>query len=643
MSARNLLMVSDAASSGPSTLNVNDVFSARSFTGTGAAQSIVTGVDLATHGGMLWQKSRTTAADHHITDTVRGRASYLASNSNAGAVVTPFADYEVTSFGNNGFSLGTPYSGSVNMAGVGYVAWTFRKAPKFFDVVTYTGNGVAGRQIAHSLGATPGMVIAKRMNDTGGWAVFHRSLGAQSYVLLNSAEGKVDVTADYWGGVAPTDTVFTVQGTTNIDGATYVAYLFAHDPATDGIIQCGSVTDDGSGTGVMANLGWEPQFVIVKRVDSGTESWGTADAMRGLSTSSNSQMLAANATTAESPGDYGYVSATGWRSPVGRAPGTKFIYVAIRRNNQAPTSGSAVFSAVARAGTGTPFTLSHGFTPDLWIASDRDNLSYLTGYQPAIFTRLLGNANAYRASTPGAWGGGWGDAYLKFANTGMELGGDAYLNSSAAAYVYYAWRRVPGFYDEVLFQGAAANQNVPHGLGVPPELMIVVNYSATEDGFVYAAPIGAGQRLGLMSNDPGSAAVPDSLVWAGTNPTDTHFTVKTQSATNKYSAFLFASCPGVSKIGSYTGNGGSQNINCGFSAGARFFLVKSTSAIGDWWMFDTARGIVSAADKGLRLNASSVEITSDAVDPYAAGITVNQEATCSINASGVSYIYWAIA
>lgn len=641
MSVRDLLMVTGAAGGGSSALNVNEVFGTNIFQGTGAAQSIVNNIDLATHGGMVWQKSRSSSADHHITDTVRGRASYLASNSSAGAATNPLPDYDLASFNNNGFSLGTPYSNSVNMTYVDYVAWTFRKAQKFFDVVTYTGDGANGRQIAHSLGCTPGMVIVKRMDNTGGWAVFHRSLGAQSYVLLNSGAGKVDVTTDYWGGVAPTDTVFTVQGTTNINGATYVAYLFAHDPG--GIIQCGGFSI-ASGD-LQIDLGWEPQALLVKRTGS-TGDWRMLDTARGIRSGdaySSSPVLAPNTADPEWTETCAYPNAAGFVATPALGADDTFIYVAIRRNNQAPTSGSAVFSAVARAGTGTPFTLSHGFTPDLWIASDRDNLSYLTGYQPAIFTRLLGNANAYRASTPGAWGGGWGDAYLKFANTGMELGGDAYLNSSAAAYVYYAWRRAPGFYDEVLFQGTAANQNVPHGLGVPPELMIVVNYSATEDGFVYAAPVGSGHRLGLMSNDPSSAAVPDSLVWAGTNPTDTHFTVKTQSATNKYSAFLFASCPGVSKIGSYTGNGGSQNINCGFSAGARFFLVKSTSAIGDWWMFDTARGIVSAADKGLRLNTNGVEITSDAVDPYAAGITVNQEATCSINASGASYIYWAIA
>jgi hypothetical protein len=109
-------------------------------------------------------------------------------------------------------------------------------------------------------------------------------------------------------------------------------------------------------------------------------------------------------------------------------------------------------------------------------------------------------------------------------------------------------------------------------------------------------------------------------------------------------AYLFASCPGVSKVGSYTGNGSSQTIDCGFTGGARFFLVKRTDSTGDWWVYDSARGITAPADPALRLNSTAAEVTSaDAVDPTSVGIVVNQEATCNINVSSATYIYLAIA
>ena len=44
----------------------------------------------------------------------------------------------VTAFNSDGFNVND--SGQVNFSG-DYASWTFRKAPKFFDVVTYTGDG----------------------------------------------------------------------------------------------------------------------------------------------------------------------------------------------------------------------------------------------------------------------------------------------------------------------------------------------------------------------------------------------------------------------------------------------------------------------------------------------------------------------
>ena len=40
------------------------------------------------------------------------------------------------------------------------MAYTFRKAPKFFDIVTYTGNGT-NQAIAHNLDCEVGMIWVK--------------------------------------------------------------------------------------------------------------------------------------------------------------------------------------------------------------------------------------------------------------------------------------------------------------------------------------------------------------------------------------------------------------------------------------------------------------------------------------------------
>jgi hypothetical protein len=111
-----------------------------------------------------------------------------------------------------------------------------------------------------------------------------------------------------------------------------------------------------------------------------------------------------------------------------------------------------------------------------------------------------------------------------------------------------------------------------------------------------------------------------------------------------YVAYLFASCPGVSKIGTYTGNGSSQTINCGFAGGARFVLIKRTDSTGNWLVGDSARGIVAGNDPLLYLNSTAAEVTTlDWIDADSSGFIVNQDSTANANVNGASYIYLAIS
>jgi hypothetical protein len=64
----------------------------------------------------------------------------------------------------------------------------------------------------------------------------------------------------------------------------------------------------------------------------------------------------------------------------------------------------------------------------------------------------------------------------------------------------------------------------------------------------------------------------------------------------------------------------------------------------DWYVWDTARGIVSANDPRLSLNSTAAEVTTDdSIDPDSSGFIVNQVAATNINVSGGSYIFLAIA
>jgi hypothetical protein len=131
-------------------------------------------------------------------------------------------------------------------------------------------------------------------------------------------------------------------------------------------------------------------------------------------------------------------------------------------------------------------------------------------------------------------------------------------------------------------------------------------------------------------------------------PTSASFTAADSSIANgagvTYIAFLFASLDGISKVGSYTGNGSSQTISCGFSAGARFILIKRTDASGDWYFWDSVRGIVAGNDPHFSINTTAAPVTTDdSVDPANSGFIVNQVSATNINVSSGTYIFYAIA
>ena len=137
-------------------------------------------------------------------------------------------------------------------------------------------------------------------------------------------------------------------------------------------------------------------------------------------------------------------------------------------------------------------------------------------------------------------------------------------------------------------------------------------------------------------------------MWNNTSPTSSNFTVGTSNDVNgsgrTYVAYLFATCAGVSKVGSYTGNGTTQTINCGFAGGARFVLIKRTDSTGDWYVYDTARGMTTLTDPYLLLNSNAAEsATLGSVTTVTTGFAVNASILSAINTNSASYIFLAIA
>ncbi len=256
----------------------------------------------------------------------------------------------------------------------------------------------------------------------------------------------------------------------------------------------------------------------------------------------------------------------------------------------------------ANQGTSTAVE-SYGFAPDAGFL-----LADSTGSSGSreTFARVVG--------TSSRGGGAGGNVYqhcwdldgndpgnntssLKWPMFGGNVGGN---NLASGANIIWTWRRAKGFFDTAYFySNGNANQPYPHNLGVVPEMIWQRRLDGNQTGmYVYHKDIPDTQYLETSAQSIATS----SGVWGdGTVPhTKTHFTMGNIAASNQENvAFLFATCPGISKVGKYDtlANGDPQNIDCGFTTGARAIILKrttNTQSSDGWFCFDTERGIANA-------------------------------------------------
>ena len=653
MANNQQLLLGEGAGGAPA-VYIEDVFSTYLYTGNGSTQTITNNIDLSTKGGLVWMKAREQAYIHCLFDTARGNGVLLKTNS-TNSQDPGYSSY--FSFLSNGFSVNG--NTDFNASGDKEVSWTFRKQPKFFDVVTYTGTG-SNTTIAHTLGAVPGCIIVKRTDTTAAWAVYHRSLANTEYLVLNTTAAKA-TGATWWNSTTPTSTVFSVgtDASVNASGGTYVAYIYAHDAGgfglagTDNVISCGSFTTVSNGKmSAAVNLGYEPQWLLVKRSVS-AENWTIYDTMRGLDYSGY-KVLYPNLSNAEYSSTTPLVpTATGFDTPTANGPfanSTTYIYIAIRRGPmKVPTVGTSVFDPEAYTGTSATRTITSGFPVDLSISKIRSQ-----NYPGGWFDRLRGALQVIRSSTTDPEVSS-ADSLTGFdSNTGVILGSDpsGRINRSPETYAMWNFQRAPGFFDVVVATGNSTDtSNWPHNLQVAPELIIRKSRTNAYSWSVWCGAVtGTGVGRGVLNTTAAWASGSGAFTYNGTNTnmTSSYFSTSSSadvnSSADSFVTYLFATLAGVSKVGSYTGNGSSQTIACGFAAGSRFVMIKRTDSTGDWYVWDSARGIIAGNDPHLSLNDTAAEVTTDdSVDTDNSGFIVNQVAATNVNVTSATYIFLAIA
>ena len=623
--------------------NIEDVFSTFVYKGDGSTRNIVNGLNLSGDGGLVWIKNREQTDNHVLVDTARGVTKVLSANN--GDQESTDTD-TVTAFNNNGFSLGADVK--VNTNNEDYVAWVWKKQAGFFDIVTYTGNG-SSQNISHSLGIVPGMIAVKARNVGENFAIWHpnsinSSAGTArgSYISFANEGGSSNDT-DFWNNTDPTSSVFTVgdKGDTNQNGKLYVAYLWGHqaNDADAPLISCGTYTGNqvylsDSGAFNSVNCGFEPEFIMVKGVDI-TSPWVVVDKMRGLAAyrTNGNERLRWNETAAEATKTFFSPTPTGFdlisSGNEVNDNNIKYIYMAIRNGPMAePTAGSEVLSIDTDGSAAPYFDSAHPV--DMAIVH-RTGKKFLFARKQHTGEITIGSS-AFNANAS--------EAQWDF----MDGWSSGSFGSGAISYMFHD--RVKAFTTQS-YRGTGSARTIAHRLGATPELIVVQNMSATNDATIY---YGVNTDHLHWSTSGTASNIP---FWNDTSPTSSVFSVgdgdpnnstaHVNANNNFYFAFMFATLAGVTKVGTVNVTG-ATDVDCGFSSGAKFVMIKRYSGNGHWLVFDTTSGLVAGNDTYRKLEHNSAAVTNaDVIDPLNAGFSLTADFLNITNNGSGDYVFVAIA
>jgi len=271
-----------------------DWFNSLLLTGNATNDRGITGMGFASD--LLWYKKRSAALSHKLQDVIRGVNNVIYSDStNAEQVEGGFDSIDDA----DGFTINN--ANNANDSAATYVGWGFRAGGAgvtnndgtitstvsaavagHFSIIGYQGNATAGATIGHDLPGAPDLIIFKNRDTSRNWVVYCILLGAgnSDYLMLDQAGAKGFAGAISWlNTTAPDGSVITLGTDSNNNQNTnnHIAYAFRSVP---GLCKVGSYTGNGSADGPMIWLGFTPRWVLIKRVDSGTEDWQVQDTAR---------------------------------------------------------------------------------------------------------------------------------------------------------------------------------------------------------------------------------------------------------------------------------------------------------------------------------------------------------------------------
>ena len=192
-------------------------------------------------------------------------------------------------------------------------AWMWKRHAGF-TTVAYEGDGVAGRQIAHDMNNSVGMIWIKNRDSTKDWVVGHQGLNGgtnpwEYHLVLNDTAAESDNTTKGFNDTAPTSTHFTLgsHSAVNAGGNSFIAMLFS---SVDGISKVGYYA--GSSSGLTITTGFAPRFLILKNITDNGSGWIVLDTTRGWGSGNDYALNINNSEAQNNFDDIGYPTSTGF-------------------------------------------------------------------------------------------------------------------------------------------------------------------------------------------------------------------------------------------------------------------------------------------------------------------------------------------
>ena len=506
------------------------------------------GVDNRTIGvgfvpDFVFVKSNTTDVGVFRSSTMSGDN---AKDSTGATALAADLIQSFTSAGLGGFTVGT--DAQVNANGIVYTWTAFKTGPGKMAVGSYVGTGAAGPPPIAGLGFSPELV-------------YIMSAGAHEPINRSSAGGTFDfdVSADLASVTSLNADGFTVANQARVNAASTTYHWVAWNEAA-GYLDVGSYTGNGAASQDITTVGFEPEFLYVKKDEATFFAYQRSAALAAGGTDltgvfDNFAPVAARIVA---------LLSNGFR--VGNSvnvneTGDTFLYHAFKREAQ-----PILVTGDYDGNTGVPQTINQlGFVPDVVIVKQRNGAT-----QRIAFIRTSSMAaNESKAMTgPTAM---VTTAITSFVANGFTIGTNPAINTTGSIHDFIAFKAAPSTMKVGTYMGTGVANTIT-GVGFMPELVFVMRAGASEA--VHQNNLTAEAHNFL--NSAGTAGLFTAGNPDGFSVTTTDARVNQSGVTYHYIAWN--EIPGFMDVGSYaTGGLPADNTNItavGFEP--EYVIVKQT-------------------------------------------------------------------